>query len=207
MAIREARQPGRLTEARQSGVRPLDLIARMRAGDRAAAAEFMECYGSRMRRRIHAKLSVPMRRLFDSMEILSTLSRRLDHLVRSGRLQATTEGQLWNLLFRMADHAVVDKARVFRKLQSVEGEDAAFAQAVQRRLKWAEDREPDGAAVEIDHAMHLLPDPVDRTILSMWLADTPHVTTAEWVGLSPEAVRQRWCTIRSKLRAAYEGAA
>jgi hypothetical protein len=190
-----------------SGVQLLELLSRMRTGDRAAAADFMDRYGSRMRRRIHAKLSQPMRRLFDSMEIMSTLARRLDHLVGAGQLQASTEGQLWSLLTRMADHAVVDKARIFRRLQSVEAEDAGFAQTVQRRLRWAEEQEPDGATVEIDHALHLLADPVDRTILSLWLADTPHVTTAEWVGLSPAAVRQRWSVIRSKLREAYkEGA-
>lgn len=183
---------------------PLKLIERMRAGDRTAAAEFLTRYGSRVRRRIHGKLSQPMRRLFDSMEIMSTVARRLDQLICTGQLQATSEGQMMALLNQMVDHAVIDKARIFRKLQSVEGEDAQFARTLQRRLQDAEERAPDGAAGLIEHALHLLDDTVDRAILSAWLAGTAHVETAMWLGLSADAVRQRWVSIRSRLRKAYE---
>ena len=92
------------------------LLDRMRSGDRVAAAVFITRYGSRIRRRIHGKLSPAMRRIFDSQDILSTLGRRLDQYVRFGRLAAASEDELWALVFRMAENAVIDKARVFRRL-------------------------------------------------------------------------------------------
>ncbi|MFM9994440.1 MAG: hypothetical protein ACKVU4_01420, partial [Phycisphaerales bacterium] len=65
---------------------PEALLQRMRRGDRAAAGEFVNRYGSRLLRRIRSKLSQPMRRVFDSVDILSTLARRLDRFVSSGQL-------------------------------------------------------------------------------------------------------------------------
>ncbi|MFM9996166.1 MAG: hypothetical protein ACKVU4_10235, partial [Phycisphaerales bacterium] len=156
--------------------------------------------GSRLLRRIRSKLSQPMRRVFDSVDILSTLARRLDRFVSSGQLGATTENQLWSLLQRMAEHAVVDKARVFRRLQSVEAEDSGFARTMLARLRSVEHKSEDAPEVEIDRALRSLHDPKDQTILTLWLMGTPHAATAEQVGLSAAAVRQRWAGIRSRLR-------
>jgi hypothetical protein len=69
------------------------LLARMRAGDRDAAAAFVTRYGTRIRRRLRGKMSPSIRRLFDSQELMSTVARRLDAFVRSGRLAAVSEGQ------------------------------------------------------------------------------------------------------------------
>lgn len=205
-AIPHAAQTGGLAQPRAAGgadPRFLDaeaLLERMRRGERAAAADFMNRFGSRLLRRVRTKLSQPMRRVFDSQDILSTLARRLDRFVSSGRLEAATEGQLWSLLQRMAEHAVVDKARVFRRLQSVETEDSGFARAMLARLRGLERKSEDAPEIEIDRAMRSLRDPKDQTILTLWLMGTPHATTAEQVGLSAAAVRQRWVSIRSRLR-------
>jgi hypothetical protein len=69
-------------------------------------------------------------------------------------------------------------------------------------MRRAERERPDGAEIELDGAFSVLGDPTDRTILSLWLADTPHNITADYVGLSPAAVRQRWHSIRLRLRSA-----
>src|SRR5262245_43990251 len=71
-----------------------ELLARMRAGDRQAAAVFITRYESKIRRRVRGKLSLSMRRIFDSQDIVSTLGRRLDLYVRSGKLEAQSEQQL-----------------------------------------------------------------------------------------------------------------
>lgn len=141
-----------------------------------------------------------MRRLFDSQEILSTLGRRLDRYVEAGRLEAASEQQLWSLVFRMADNAVIDKARVFRRLERSEREDGPVAQELSRRLHSAERRRPDGFEIEIERAVASLPDPVDRQILYFWLADMPQSEIAEFVDLAPTAVRKRWQKIRGILR-------
>ncbi len=177
-----------------------ELLARMRAGDREAAAVFTQLYGPRIRRRIHGKLGPAMRRLFDSQEILSTLGRRLDALVGSGRLEATAEPQLWSLVFRIADNALVEKARVFRGLQAKEGEESPLAQRMLARLRAAEHKDADGVEIEIDRALRALDDPTDREILSLWLLGNQHEQIASCVGLAGTAVRKRWQKIREKLR-------
>jgi DNA-directed RNA polymerase specialized sigma24 family protein len=180
------------------------LLARMQRGDREAAAEFIQRFGSRIQRRIRGKLSQPMRRVFDSLDILATLSRRLDGFVLSGRLEARNEPELWALVFRIAERALVDKARLFRRLEAAESEDGEFAQRMLARLRTAETRGPHQPEIELERAFRCLPDGTDRAILSAWLSGTPHVATAEWVGLTPAAVRQRWQAIRARLREVFE---
>jgi DNA-directed RNA polymerase specialized sigma24 family protein len=187
------------TEPVNDGSDVRSLLQRMRDGDRGAAATFVTRYDARIRRRIRGKLSPAMRRIFDSQEILSTVGRRLDSYVRSGQLEATNEGELWALVFRMANNAVIDKVRVFHRLQAVEGEDGQFAQELYRRLRQAERKRREGAEVEIDRALRLLDDHVDRAILSLWLAGVSHTVIAEHVELAPTAVRKRWQKIRTRL--------
>ncbi len=177
------------------------LLQQMRDGDRTAAAEFVTRFGARIRRRIRQKLSPAMRRIFDSQDILSTLGRRLDMFVRSRSVGATSEAQLWALVYRIAENAVIDKARVFRRLEEVETEDGPFARDLLQRLHTAEQRVTDGAEIEIGAAMALVKDPIDRQILHLWLLGTPHSVIAEYVDLAPTAVRKRWQEIKYRLHA------
>lgn len=184
-----------------------ELLTRMRNGDREAAAAFITRYSSRLRRRIRGKLDPAMRRLFDSQEILSTVSRRLDQYVRNGRIQAIHEGQLWSLIFKIADHALIDKVRVFEHLKNIEGSDSTFAQDVLRQLEQAE-RQPTarggGAEIEIEQAMSALPDGTDREILAMWLMGRAHADIAEQLDMASTGVRKRWQNIKQKLRTHFE---
>lgn len=176
------------------------LMHRMRGGDRAAAAEFLDRYGARIRRRIRGKLNPGIRRLFDSLEILSTLGRRLDLYVMSGRLQVASEAQLWSLLFKMADHALVDKARIFRRLQTVETDDSEFALQLVNRLQRAEQEAESGVELEIELCLSMLSDATDRQILSLWLAGESHASIGQLVDLAPTGVRKRWEKIKAELR-------
>lgn len=180
------------------------LLARMRNGDREAAAVFLTRYGSRIRRRIRGKLTPSMRRIFDSQEILSTLGRRLDMYVRDARLEAADEGQLWALVLRMASNAVVDKARVFRRLESAEEEDGPFARELLRRMRDGELRGADGGEIELERALGKVEEGTDRTILTLWLADHGQAEIGQIIGMSAAAVRQRWKTIRATLRSELE---
>ncbi len=141
-----------------------------------------------------------MRRLYDSQDILSTLGRRLDQYVRGGRLHAANEDELWSLVFRMAENAVIDKARVFRRLQKTEGEDSDFARIFAQRLRQAEQEREAGGDVEIDKALNLLENDADRQILRLWLVGTEHAAIATHLELKPTAVRKRWQKIKSILR-------
>lgn len=180
---------------------PVDqLLARMRAGDRQAAALFLSNYGDLIRRRVRGKLGASVRRMFDSLDILSTVGRRFDRYVRDGKLQAVDEPQLWSLLFRMAEAAVVDKVRAVKRLQLAEGEDGPIARELLARIDSAERGGASGADIVLERALGALPFDEDRSILTLWLADWPLFRIAEALGTTPAAVRQRWRAIRELLR-------
>ncbi len=185
------------------GAAPLaieELLWRLREGDRDAAAEFLMRYGARIRRRIRGKLGPNIRRVFDSMDIMSTLGRRLDLYVMSGRMNIVSEEQLWSLLFKMADHALVDKARIIRSMNSIENQDSEFTHAFARRQR-ASDRS--GAAesdLEIENCLHLLQNETDRRFLSMWVMGESFSSIGRRLELSPEATRKKWERIRTQLK-------
>lgn len=172
------------------------LLIRMKGGDREAAAEFLIRYGSRVRRRIRGKLAPTMRRVFDSLDILSTLGRRLDLYVMSGKVSASNEAQLWSLLFRMADHALVDKARMFRTSQEIERE-TSFTTPTHT----SDDAERrDG----LDHCFGLLDDPIDRSVLSLWLIGESPVEIGRQLKLGADAVRKRFKRIQARLKERFQ---
>jgi len=179
------------------------LLDRVRGGDREASAEFISRYGPRIRRRVRGKLSPAMRRLFDSQEILATVARRLDQMVASGRLHAVSDGQVWSLVFTIADRSLIEKARLFRTLQAKEGEDSPLALSILRRLKRAEQRDPEGPEIEIDKVLLSLGDRLDRQILGLWLMGRGATSIAAAVDMEPASVRKRWERIRGQLRDAY----
>jgi DNA-directed RNA polymerase specialized sigma24 family protein len=174
------------------------LLSRMRAGERDAAATFIQRYGLRIRRRVRGKLSPTVRRVFDSHDILSTVGRRLDLYVRAGRMAALREDQLWSLVLRMVDHAVIDKVRLFRHLRSVRDEDGSFACSFLRHLEDF-DRRRD-ARIEVDAALSALPSEADRDVLRLWLAGHTHGEIAARTGSTLGAVRWRWKAITARLR-------
>lgn len=189
---------------RNSGTAVQRLLDRMRAGDRSAAGEFMERFGSRIRRRIRFKLSAPMRRLFDSQEILSTVARRLDQYVGLDRVEAAVPEELWALVFRIADNAFVDKVRLFRRLESVEGSDSPFARSLFNSMRRAEDGRESGVEIEMERVFNSLECPLDREILSLWLTGDDQPQIARQLGVTQDVVRQRWHRLREHLREMIE---
>lgn len=177
-----------------------DLLARMRAGDRHAAAEFIRVYGSRIQRRVRPKLGVSVRRLFDSQDIVSTVARRLDAYVAGGKLRAENESQLWAFVFRLTSRAVMDKVWLTERLRRAESEDGPLATGWLRRIE----RISDDAHIDFDmeDAFAALPDEIDRQILALWLHDTPSADMAAALGMPAGTVRWRWSRIRETLRAA-----
>lgn len=176
-----------------------EMLVRMRSGDRAAASEFLSAFGDQIRRRIHGKLAGGVRRVFDSQEIMSTLGRRLDRLVLSGELRAIATPQLWALIFKIIDVAVMDKVRVFSRLQAAEGEDSSFATDFARRMKERERADVLGPELELEAAFGCLRSDTDRKVLELWLNGAAHAEIAETIHTSVDAVRQRWRSIRDRL--------
>lgn len=178
-----------------------DLLWRMRTGDRNAAAEFLNRYGSQIRRRIRGKLGPSVRRLFDSTDILSTLGRRLDLFVMAGRLQAQNELQLWQLLHRMADRALVDKVRVVRTKRNVESPTGAIARQHAQRAKKVTTPKRDGESdVELDQCLSMVDQPLDRRIVLLWVSGETFVNIGRAVNLSEDAVRKRFNRVQAMLK-------
>lgn len=170
----------------------------MRDGDRDAAAAFVSEYGPRIRRRVRQRLGPRVRRVFDSEDILSTLSRKLDRYVAERRLEAMTEGELWSLITRIASSSATEKARKVDRAARTEHH-AAHDEA-----------DPAAHATPADHAEFekltaSIKDPADRTILIRWLAGETSARTGELLGLTAAAVRKRLQLVRETLRLRTQG--
>ncbi len=177
-----------------------DLLRRMQAGDREAVVEFIDRYGSRIRRRMRDKLGVSMRRVFDSQDLLSTLSRRMDEMVTTGRIRAANDSQLWSLVMSVASHAISENARLVSKLKTIDSPTALDDNPVSDE-KFLELVAGDiDARVELQDVFERLQDDVDRHILWMWLMEAPHKRIAAELDMTPSSVRMRWHRITSRLR-------
>lgn len=182
-----------------------ELIIRMRNGDRIAAAMFIEANRDLIRRRIRSGLGDSTRRLYDSQDVLSTLVRRLDKYVLEGRLRAQSPGEFWSLVQTIVSSAIVDRQRVIGRLRTVESEDSEFARHLQHAMHDAEARGGHAAAdVRMADVFEALKDSEDRQLLAHWLSGWTFVQIASELGISHDAARQRWRTIREHLRTHFE---
>lgn len=174
------------------------LLDAIRAGSREAAASFVIRHEQKIRRRYRNKMGPHMRRLYDSMELLSTVLRRLDRYIVDQTIEANSEGALWKLVFRIADNALIDRVRVTRRLRRVDEEHRAFAEALLRRV----DRDPSDEAFarELEAILRRLPNPEDRELLCMWLNGTSLAQIADLLGVERATMRRRWATLRERLR-------
>ncbi len=184
------------------GLDPLgSLVGRVRAGDREAAAEFVERYWPRVRRRIRRRLGRQMRRLYDSDDIFSTVNRRFDQMVDAQKVRAVSEQELMSLVQRIVNGAVADKARDFARLTRAERADSEYVLWLQTRRRAA----PPPEHGEIQRLAGLLDNARDRQVLEMRLAGSRFKAISRATGLNPRAARKRWQLIREKLRQAGYG--
>lgn len=159
-------------------------------------------YGSQIRRRVRGKLRASMRRLFDSQDILSTLGRRLDEYVYSGGFEARSEGELWSLVFKIAERSVAEKARHFESLTGNESGGFRAASQAQRfdRVDAHDDESP-----ELEDLLAEIPSEPDRQIARLWSRGMTSEMIAVEVKMTPHQVRQRWIRTRDRLRARFGG--
>ncbi len=176
------------------------LVQRIREGDRHAAADYGMSMAPIIRRRIRGKLGPRMRTLFDSLDIVSTVLRRLDLYVVAGQIRATTEDELRALIMTITQHALLDKARMYERLRAAEGEDRNLARLMLDRTRDGENLDDAALDVTLEQAVSSLSNETDQTILWLWLTGIDHGLTAQIVGISLEHVRKRWERIRSRLR-------
>lgn len=178
------------------------LLGRVREGDRNAAGALFERYRPLIRQRCRAKIRPSLRGVTDSEDLWSTVARRFDAIMAKGGPSVESERAFWVLVGTLIEHAVVDRVRVLRRLERVNGEDEPFAATLRERLQH---REVSQEGAVLDEAFHALTQPVDRDILTLWLFEHSHKEIAQAVGMTEVAVRVRWHKIRGLLRDHLQG--
>jgi RNA polymerase sigma-70 factor (ECF subfamily) len=89
-----------------------DLMARLRAGDQAAAAELVRTYESAVRRAVRFRLSdAHLRTVLDSMDICQSVFASFFVRAAAGQYELATPEQLMNLLVTMARNKLASHAR------------------------------------------------------------------------------------------------
>ncbi len=193
--------PGNVRHEGIGGASSLDspqicgLARRVRAGDRDAAVEFAQIYAPVIRQRLRRRMSPGFRRLMDSSDLVSTLTRRLDALVRDGRVRAESGRQLFTLMVEIASRTISDRYRLLERIERLERE----GEAQGRFTPIAAD---DPLAVDrlLERAFASLGSDRDRQILALWLQGLEPVQIARVLGSNGNAVRQRWHSIRHRLK-------
>lgn len=88
------------------------LIARIRSGDQAAAAELVRQYESEIRRTVRLQLgNSRLNRSLDSIDVTQSVLGNVFVRIASGQLELKAPRQLLALLLKMAHNKVVDHAR------------------------------------------------------------------------------------------------
>jgi RNA polymerase sigma factor (sigma-70 family) len=174
------------------------LAARMAAGDRAAAGEFVGEYGPRIRRRVRSKLSRGLRVFFDSFDLLGTVARRLDRAVSGREFRGATPGQVWSYVNSIADRAIIDRSRWLDRVCGDDEGDRDLAALLEQRVARVE-RGGEGDSDLLREAVAAIADPIDREILWYWVSGTPQSAMADLLGLSVPAVKNRWLRLRGLL--------
>lgn len=182
------------------------LVALVAGNDREAAAAFIRRSAPVIRQRFRAHLSPALRRLLDSSDVVSTVSRRLDDLVQRGGLHLVNERQLWGLVNQLARAAIVDKARALNRLRELEDPEGQWARAFLQRVESAEREGRDSFDETLSNVMDAAGDDRDRQVLAMWLQGAHFAQMGLVLGIDAAAVRQLWHRIRGRLRATLTGA-
>ena len=133
------------------------------------------------------------------------MGRRLDVIVREGRVKARSSGEFWSLIAEVEQNSVAEKGRIVEGLRSKEGEDSDFAACMLARLRNAERASGEGGAeVAFDDLLARLSSEQDRTIALLWSVGFTFPQIAEHLGTNADQVRQRWCRVRATLRLSVE---
>lgn len=182
-----------------------ELVALIAGNDRDAAAAFIARCAPIIRQRFRSHLSPALRRLLDSSDVISTVSRRLDQLVQRGGLQFVNERQLWGLINQLAKAAIVDKARALKRLREMEDPEGEWSRAFLVRVEHGERESRDSFDETLGSVMDAAGDDRDRQVLAMWLQGAHFAQMGSVLGLDAGAVRQLWHRIRARLKQALVG--
>lgn len=181
-----------------------ELVSRFRAGDSEAVGDFLNAYGPLVRAHYRRKIGRSMRRLVDSQDLLSTIARRLCQRVQAQRVTAADTRQLWALVFRIGNDALVDRVRIISRLREIESADSPFVQALRKRLDVGDADDAGHFGEELAGMLDALESDLDRELLVRWLHGETLASVAGSLGLTAPNTRKRWERLRRTLRVHLE---
>lgn len=177
------------------------MIARFQNGDMEVVADFLDRYGDLLRAHYRRKIGRSMRRLVDSQDLLSTIARRLCMRVKASKIRAVNTKQLWALIYRIGDGALVDRVRIIERLRSLEEVNSPFVNDLRQRLDREDTNTDADFADELNQMCQALHTDADRYILVQWLNGEPLADIAEELDMKAPMIRKRWQRIRETIRA------
>lgn len=149
-----------------------------------------------IRRRVRDRLSQRARRLFDSVDVLSTVFRRVDRMLVQGELRATTDAQLISLVLTIAENAVIDRHRVLDRINRLESADGEWVAMLRLRIENVPHYQSSQLIEDLFQACRT---ESERLQLSLRLNGVSHSMAAPLLGLSADASRQRWVSLKARL--------
>jgi RNA polymerase sigma factor (sigma-70 family) len=137
--------------------------------------------------------------VFDTDDLIATLARRLDELMQTRSVRATSAHQAWALVLSIARHA----AREYRRKETAEQRHRLL---VAERADAVEDPHPSTSAaadsqfgLSLNDALESGLDAEDHAILRLRAHGVPFAHIGAAMGLNEAAVRMRWRRLRGRL--------
>jgi hypothetical protein len=157
----------------------------------------MLSYQDRIRAVARRNISAPSRNITDSEDIFGSVCRRVDEMARAGLINARSDAELWLLIKSLASNTRLEKRRLIERVNALVDEDGEYARSLVQRLSNC--GSDDEADLLIRRLAAKLRPGADRQMLFLLLRGASHRVVAEHLGISEQASRQRWATIRATL--------
>ena len=160
---------------------------------RERLAEFILSHEAALRRRIGAEVRGSPG--VDADDVFSTILRRVDYAAAKGSFQPRSNPETWGFVTQVVKRAVArHRRRAARFAQAVRG----FAREVE---PWDEPPSGDDRA-ELAAIIHELERtrPQDAELIQHRLRGRRWKEISATMGVSEEALRQRWCSLLARIR-------
>ena len=192
----------------------VEIVARAREGDDAAASALFERYVARLIDLAEARIFKKLGRRLDAEDIVQSVYRSFFLHLRQGRYELRASGDLWRLLATMAVRKVHRQARTHTaEKRAIYREDSVFARSDANWLQpdaFAREPSPDVVLEIIDELEHMyaLRSPAQRQIVELRLRNYSIAEISRMARVSERTVHRVLADARKYLETRfYDGPA
>lgn len=180
----------------------MDLLARVRGGDDAAAAELVQRYERAVLRSVRSRLGKNLRSAMDSMDVMQSVHRSLLTGVKNERFQFASPQQLIGLAVMMVQRKVARHWRKLKHLPTAGGTVTGHGATAALESIASEESAPAdmvAAGELLDQVLGQLGD-FDQQLIRLKLDGHSSAETAAILEKEPAFIRMRWSRLRQLLR-------